>query len=393
MGVPTSRNTVDRPAPPPASANASPPVRLRCFVLLLIVGAFLQSVLINTSFAQSQPQNPNSPATSTAAPKPAAEAAPIQPDPQLAQSKTLLEQGKISDAERSVREYLETHSSSAEGHFLLGYILFREIQAHAAANASASPETYREAGTAAPDATFEGANAKASLAEFTEGAKYHTPSAFDLKIVALDYVVLSDFVDADKWFSRSLQWNPKDADGWYNLGRAKYNENRFDEAAQCFEQVLKLEPKNVRAEDNLGLSYAGLGKTDAAIAAYQTAIAWQSDLAIKSAGPYLNLGILLMEQNRPQDAVPYFVQAVAIAPKESRHHEELGKAYTRLDETKKAQSELETAVSLSPQNSRLHYLLGRVYSKEGLTDKANLEFSRSESLKAAPSAPASPPAP
>lgn len=303
----------------------------------------------------------------------------------LADAKSLLAQGKADDADRAVRAYLETHPTSADAHFLRGYILFRQIQTHAATSGDGALDSYQEPGVRAPNAAFQQSTVEASLAEFTEGAKYHTPSAFDLKIVALDYVLLNDYVDADKWLTRSLQWEPKDADAWYYLGRAKYNENRFADAVQCFQQALKLDPKSVKAQDNLGLSYQGLGQTDAAIAAYQTAIAWQSDSAIKNAGPLLDLGILLMEQNRTQEAVPYLTQAVTIAPKEPRHHEELGKAYMRLEEWQKAQAELETAVALSPQNSRLHYLLGRVYSKEGFAEKAKEEFARSETLKAAES--------
>ena len=315
-----------------------------------------------------------------------------QPDARLAEAKLLLDHGKPADADRIVREYIATHPDSADAHFLRGYILFREIQTNALANGSAKPESYRETDMIPPDSAFQEAAAKASLAEFTEGAKYRKPGSFDLKIVALDYVVLGDYVDADKWLTHSLQWNPKDIDGWYWLGRTKYSENRFEEAAQSFAQFLKSDPKNVTAEDNLGLSYAGLGQTDKAIVAYQNAIAWQSESAAKDPGPFLDLGALLLDQNRPQEAVPYFLQAVAISPTESRHHEELGQAYFRLDELQKAQAELETAVSLSPQNPRLHYLLGRVYRKEGFVAKADAEFNRSESLKAAPSQrpPASP---
>lgn len=303
----------------------------------------------------------------------------------LAEAKSLLAQGKADEADRAVRAYLETHPTSADAHFLRGYILFRQVQTHAATSGDAALDSYQEPGVRAPNASFQQSTVEASLAEFTEGAKYHTPSAFDLKIVALDYVLLNDYVDADKWLTRSLQWEPKDADAWYYLGRAKYNENRFADAVQCFQQALKLDPKSVKAQDNLGLSYQGLGQTDAAIAAYQTAIAWQSDSAIKNAGPLLDLGVLFMEQNRTQDAISYLTQAVTIAPKEPRHHEELGKAYMRLEEWQKAQAELETAVTLSAQNSRLHYLLGRVYSKEGFAEKAKQEFALSETLKAAES--------
>jgi len=318
---------------------------------------------------------------------------PGQLDAQLAQAKSLVDQGNIVDADRTVRDYITAHPDSAAAHFLRGYILFRQIQASSSAMDSTQREQYKEQETAVPGVATVAAAAKDSLSEFTEGAKYRQPSAFDLKIVALDYVVLGDYVDADKWLTRSLQWNPKDAEAWYWLGRTKYNENRFDEAAQSFEQYLKSDPKSVKAEDNLGLSYAALGQTSKAIATYQNAIAWQSESASKDPGPFLDLGTLLMDQNRAQEAVAYFVQAVAISPKESRFHEALGQAYFRLDQLQKAQDELETAVDLSPQNPRLHYLLGRVYRKQGFVAKADAEFSREESLKAAAPAhtvPASP---
>src|SRR5438105_15155245 len=106
--------------------------------------------------------------------------------------------------------------------------------------------------------------AKASLEEFTAGAKYRTPSAADLKIVALDYVLLVDYPDADKWLTKMLEWAPDDSEGWYYLGRTKYNENRFAEAIRAFQQCLKLDPQNVKAEDNPGLSLAGLGRNEEA---------------------------------------------------------------------------------------------------------------------------------
>jgi tetratricopeptide (TPR) repeat protein len=352
---------------------------------------YIFCVLAGAAHSQT-PAAPNKPPSVSSGQPDIRTLAPSPPDAQLGEAKSLLAQGKAADADRVVREYIATHPNSADAHFLRGYILFRQIQAPSGTTDTGQHELYKEQGTPIPGAGFEEVAAKDSLGEFTEGAKYRKPSAFDLKIVALDYVVLGDYVDADKWLTHALQSNPKDPDTWYLLGRAKYSENRFDEAAQSFEQYLKAEPRSVKAEDNLGLSYAALGQTDKALEAYQNAIAWQSESAAKDPGPFLDLGALLMDQNRPKEAVPYFLEAVAISPQESRHHEELGQAYFRLDELQKAQQELETAVNLSPQNSRLHYLLGRIYRKEGFVAKANAEFNRSESLKVPPSqlSPAAP---
>src|SRR6185437_12255336 len=122
------------------------------------------------------------------------------PDDPLSEAQSLVKLARFSDAEQVVRRYLELHKTSADAHYLLGYVLFKEQKA------------------------------KASLAEYTEGAKCRKPSADDLEAVACDYVLLQDYADADKWFTKSLEWNPGNLQTLYYLGRTKYNENRFDEA-------------------------------------------------------------------------------------------------------------------------------------------------------------------
>jgi Flp pilus assembly protein TadD len=311
-----------------------------------------------------------------------------QQDAPLAAARSLLDQGQVSEAGRMVRQYLETHPDSADGHFLLGYILFREIQTDVTLGTTA--ESVKDNVVRPSDGKTRDEKARDSLAEFTAGAKYHVPNAFDLKIAALDYVILGDYVDADKWLTRSLEWNPQDTDGWYYLGRARYNENKFTDAINAFEQCLKLSPGNVKAEDNLGLALAGLGRNEEAAAAYKLAMDWQSKAPLKNSGPYIDLGSLLLDESRPEEAVPYLVQAVEIAPRESRAHELLGKAYTRMDELPKAQTELEKATELSPESANLHCMLAPVYRKRGLAEKAKVEFDRCAALSGSHSTPETP---
>jgi len=113
------------------------------------------------------------------------------------------------------------------------------------------------------------------------------------------------------------------------LGRTKYNENRFAEAVSAVEQCLKLDPKNVKAEDNLGLSFAGLGRNEEAATAYQTAIAWQSQLLVKNPGPYIDLEACF-SMRTTDEAISNLFQAGRDFPSRFQGHEILGKAYARL---------------------------------------------------------------
>jgi Flp pilus assembly protein TadD len=256
----------------------------------------------------------------------------------------LLDAGQFAESEKILRSYLNAHPQSADAHFLLGYTLFREERP------------------------------KDSLAEFTEGAKFQRPQTSDLKTVAADYVVLGDFSDADKWLTLVTNESPQDADAWYLLGRAKYNENRFQEAIQSFQRMLVLRPKEVKAEDNLGLSYQGLNRLEDARKAFETAISWQANSPVKDAQPYLNLGILLVEQGQPSQAVPYLQQAAALAPHNPKVREQLGRAYNVLNMPDKAQRELEEAVALAPEVSGLHFMLGQIYHRQGMQQQAKQQF-------------------
>jgi len=348
----------------------------RPFVFCLALTVCLLLVFSRVAYCQSSPA-----ASEPGSPKDSA-------NPVLAEAKSLLRQGRVNEAESTVRRFLAVQPESAEGHFLLGHILFREIQTDAVAGSQLEGVTTFQ--TNSGDGKLIAEKARASLAEFTTGAKYHVPEAADLKIVSLDFVLLGAYADADKWLTKMLEWTPNDADGWYLLGRTKYNENRFAEAISAFQRTLKLDPRNVKAEDNLGLSFAGLGRNDEAIAAYRLAMAWQEEAPLKNPGPYIDLGTLLIDLNRSGEAVSYLLRAVEIAPRSSRAHELLGKAYTRLEQFPKAQVELEKAIELSPQSSNLPCMLAPVYRKQGLAEKAKAEFDRCAAMTGTHSNPETP---
>lgn len=268
----------------------------------------------------------------------------------LATAKALVRDGNLAEAEAAARNFVETHLVSGEGHFLLGLILFREHKS------------------------------KESLAEYTEGSKYQLPSAADLKVVGLDYVLLDDYPDAEKWLTESTQGNAADPIAWYSLGRVQYKLNHFDGALVSFQKALELDPRNVKAEDNLGLAYQGLGRAQEAIASYRQAIAWQATADHPSEQPLLNLGSLLIERDDLQEATRLLESAVGIAPDNAKAQEQLGRAYLAQSNLGLAAQHLERAVALSPDDSRLHFQLGQVYRKQGLTDKAKAEFARTEAL-------------
>ena len=158
----------------------------------------------------------------------------------------MLADNKPAQAVSLLRAYLASHLADADARYLLAFALFRASQP------------------------------SESLAEYTHAAQLQRPTPAQLRQVALDYVLLNDFTDADKWLTRSTTEEPGSSERLVQPGRVKYTENRFAEAIRCFERALALTPHLVKAEDNLGLAYAGLNQNGQAAAAYREAIAWDA---------------------------------------------------------------------------------------------------------------------
>ena len=106
--------------------------------------------------------------------------------------------------------------------------------------------------------------------------------------------------------------------------------------------------------------------------------------------PFLNLGTLLADDQKNEQALPYLTKAATLAPKNPAIHEELGKVYLAMNKLPEAQAELEQAIALAPDASALHYKLGQILRKQGFQDRAQQEFAICEKLNGAHSSTKTP---
>ena len=277
--------------------------------------------------------------------------APGSSDALLYQGKCLIHLQDFPGADKALRSYLAQHEKSADGLYLLGFVLHRE-------NKPAE-----------------------SLQFYTKAAAQTRPTSDDLKIVGLDYVLLNDYPDAIHWLENAVQFDPKNKDAWYYLGRAYYTRARLTEAKKAFRAVLDLDPHDVKAENNLGLLFETEGQPTAAIEAYRTAIAWQEQGPHASEQPYVNLGNLLMEQGQMSDAAGPLDKAVRLAPDNAFCRLTLGIYLLKSGQLEKAQHELEAATQLDPNSAVAHYKLGRLYKEMHQLDRAKAEFERTAQLQ------------
>lgn len=271
-------------------------------------------------------------------------------DALLYRGKALVNLRQFESAEGALRAYAKANPQSADAAYLLAFIAFRE------------------------DKPAE------SLRLFSAASKVNAPTANDLTIAALDYVLLNQFSDAAHYLELSLKLNPDDVEARYHLGRVRYQQNQFDLAIAAFQEVIKRDPANVKAFDNLGLSLEARNQPESATAAYKKAIELDEAASVHSEQPYLNLGALLSKANRFDEAIPLLTRAAEITPREFKPHYELAKAYFDSTQWESARRQAEEAIQLNPKDSSSHYLLGRVYQRLGQKARADEEFRRTAEL-------------
>ncbi len=219
-----------------------------------------------------------------------------------------------------------------------------------------------------------------SLQVFTQAAGLQKPTADQLRSVALNYVLLNDYDDAVHWLRVALGFEPNNVSVLYSLGRCFYTQNNFPQAEVAFLRILQLQPRNIKAMENLGLTYDGENKPDLAEKALRTAATW--DAAQPSADPWpaLDLGVFLLDQSRTAEAVPFLTRAASLAPSLPLARLTLGRALVLTGQSATGIKELEAAAQLDPQNPKIHFELGHAYRDAGQLDKARTEFALSKSL-------------
>ena len=88
----------------------------------------------------------------------------------------------------------------------------------------------------------------------------------------------------------------------YQRGLSAYEDERFSEAIQCFEQVALSDPTNVEVYNYLGSACFFAYQTERSVQAFEHAIATDPNYTES----YLNLGLVYKENDDPERAIHYF---------------------------------------------------------------------------------------
>jgi tetratricopeptide (TPR) repeat protein len=205
------------------------------------------------------------------------------------------------------------------------------------------------------------------------------------EILGLIYAVRRSYQNALPELEIAARQAPDNPQVRYFYGRNLYTTGHYPEATKEFLACLHLNPKHVRALENLGLCYEALGEFSKAVDSYKQAITLRSaEPNSKDVEAYAYYGTLQARLGQNTEAVATLQKALSINPRSFRANYELGKLSLDHGDLDQAERYLFAAVKLVPTFSQTYYLIGRMYIKEHRQQDAQNYFAVFQQLNNIP---------
>jgi tetratricopeptide (TPR) repeat protein len=194
--------------------------------------------------------------------------------------------------------------------------------------------------------------------------KAHRPGTLHVLAQTLDRVQLADA--SLRILQDGRQAYP--ADFWVNyyLAFQLYARKDYVGALRYYSTAVSIRPDSSAARNNLGNVLGNQGKQDEAVAEYRLAIA----LDPKNFSPHYNLGYVLGNQGKRDEAIACYRKAIEAAPKYAPAHNNLGNVLRDQGKRDEAIACYRKAIEADPKYALFHVNLGRALSDQGKWDEA-----------------------
>lgn len=162
------------------------------------------------------------------------------------------------------------------------------------------------------------------------------------------------------------------------VGNAAFEKKDYPTARRAYTRALDLEPDNLLGIVNLGMVEFYSGNTTRAEELLKKAVQQR----METAPAWLTLGMIYMDQDRPEAALAALSQATLHDPQNARTRNFLGVVIGRRGWIYGAQQELRRAVELDPSYADAHYNLAVFYLEENppATELARRHYQRAIEL-------------
>lgn len=202
------------------------------------------------------------------------------------------------------------------------------------------------------------------------------PTDADLMALLASIVVeRGEIREAETLLGRAIALAPTEPVPWINLGRILQQGGRWGEAITHYEHAVNLFPTHPQLVATLGQLYQRANRFANAEKQYRAAIENGAKPAI-----HVQLGMVLLRQDRVDDAIDAFNTAIGLNPKLAAAYGNLGNALQKKNDMPAAAAAYEKAVALNPKDTISFVSLGMAQLKLGQARDAVEVFERALAL-------------
>ena len=176
-------------------------------------------------------------------------------------------------------------------------------------------------------------------------------------------------------YQRALALRPEYPEAQYNLANVLTEAGKPAEAAEHFRAALQHNPAAADVHNNLGIALMGQGKVEDAIVEFRAALEAEPD----STKSHRNLADALASARRYDDAINHFRRAAALDPTGAAHYD-LGSLLLELERPDEAITAFRAALQAAPGSVQTHNNLGIALGMIGRLDEAIQQFEQALSI-------------
>lgn len=190
------------------------------------------------------------------------------------------------------------------------------------------------------------------------------------------FLLQGDSNQAIDCYQQVLNINPACPEAYTNMGIVYYNLGDYQKAAAYYQNALNMDPNNSKAYNNLGNVFHMLGDYQKAMTYYQQALNMDSN----NAQAYYNLGLLYDGTGDYQKAIVYYQNALNIDPNMVSAYNNLGFLYGKLGNYQEEIIYCQKALYINPKEAPAYYNLGFAYYNLGNYPQARQSYLRAKEL-------------
>ncbi len=174
------------------------------------------------------------------------------------------------------------------------------------------------------------------------------------------------YKNADRVWADTIKKNPACWMAHNNFGISLAGQGKAEEAIAHYREALRLKPGSANFHNNWGIVLAGQGKAEEAIAHYREAARLKPDLA----SVQNNWGLALAGQGKAEEAIAHYRESLRLKPDLAEVHNNWGRVLEGQGKAGEAAAHYREALRLKPDLSEAHYNLAVNLARHGKAAEA-----------------------